>query len=164
MYVWAIFHCTCVSAAKVGSEVRKLAYDGYAPSNIIGIDIFPNFITAGYDLYRDNDTTPVRFIAADIFTAPAAFEQPALSTSETALDQMIGLGDLQGTLTHVGAMLVFHLFDEQSQYEIAKRIVAMLKRETGAVVFGAQSGLEHARQLKDPTSWKCVTSRNLVGG
>lgn len=142
--------------------MRKLAYDGYAPSNIIGIDIFPNFITAGHDLYRDHDTTPIRFIAADIFTAPTSFERPAPSASETALNQVIGLGDLQGTLTHVSTMLVFHLFDEQSQYELAKRIVAMLKREPGAVVFGRQGGFEHARQLKDPVSWKCVTSHNLA--
>lgn len=138
----------------MGSEIRKLAYDGYPASNIIGIDLIPQFISGGFKLYRDRDTTPIHFIAANILTASSTFEPLEPSSLPFVLKQVTTLQELKGTITHISIIRMFNLFDEETQYEIAKRLAILLKREKGAIIFGKQGGFAQARKIEDPAQWK----------
>lgn len=138
----------------MGSEIRKLAYDGYPASNIIGVDLIQEFISGGFKLYRDRDTTPISFIAADILTASSTFEPLQPSSLSFVLKQATTLQELKGTITHICVIRMFNLFDEETQYEIAKRLAVFLKREKGAIVFGQQGGFAQARKFEDPVQWK----------
>ncbi|KDQ57217.1 hypothetical protein JAAARDRAFT_131509 [Jaapia argillacea MUCL 33604] len=148
----------------MGTDVRKLALDGYPARNILGCDLREEYITLGYKLFQDRKKSEIRFLAADIFDVPLTHKPSnADPTSATQLAQ------LQGSLTHVYTGALFHLFDEATQYAIAARVGVLLKREKGAVVFGRHQGLEDAGMIDDhmkrtryghsPTSWPLLWKR-----
>ena len=59
------------------------------------------------------------------------------------------LTQLRGKLTHIYAGALFHLFDEAVQRALAFRLALLLKRDTGAVIFGRHQGLEEAGMIDD---------------
>lgn len=131
----------------MGTDVRKLAYDGYPASQILGCDLRREYIDAGYKLYRDADSCPIHFFTSDIFTVPLSFSPPR--SEGVNISEVTELAQLQGAVTHIYTGALFHLFDEQTQYAIALRIAALLRREPGAGVFGRHSGLEEAGMIDD---------------
>ncbi|GJJ14392.1 hypothetical protein Clacol_008656 [Clathrus columnatus] len=145
----------------VGSDVRKLALDGYPPSNIIGCDLRSTYIDLGHELYQDSsETCRIRFITGDMFDIPLnTVEVEYREVSEiTTLVQLIG----RVKYLYVGA--VFHLFDENTQLAIAQRLARLVSREEGVVIFGRHQGSEIPTLLHDhlgrkrfghnPESWR----------
>jgi hypothetical protein len=130
----------------VGTDVRKLARDGYLASNILGCDLRQAFIDLGFSLYQDKATNKINFFVSDIFDVPIT--APSTPTDLPA-SEITELAQLHGKLTHVYTGALFHLFDESTQYAIALRIAMLLKRDTGAIVFGRHQGLEKAGSLAD---------------
>ncbi|KAG1177670.1 hypothetical protein G6F70_001384 [Rhizopus microsporus] len=51
-----------------GTDLRKLYIDGYPKSYLIGVDVDPAYIQCGFQLFKDMDTCPIKFIVADLFT------------------------------------------------------------------------------------------------
>lgn len=139
----------------MGNDVRKLAFDGYPGSNILGTDIFPAYLDAGHLFYNDKDTCPIKFLRADIFECPVSFEQR--EDAELApLSQTKDLSQLRGSMTHVYTSSVFHLFDEATQYQLALRLASLLKRVPGAIIFGRHQGLQEEGKISDPPGMRSV--------
>lgn len=131
----------------VGTDVRKLAYDGYPASNIFGCDLRAEYIELGYKLYADRNSTPVRFFTADMFSIPIDFSP---SNADVRPETKIAeLSQLRGKITHLYTGALFHLFDSPTQYAIALRLAALLTRQRGAVIFGRHQGLEHEGMIDD---------------
>lgn len=136
----------------VGTDARKLVYDGYPGANIVGIDIVQRYMDIGHELYNDADTCAIHFLDADPFKLPADTCDNALG--DTPLSQVTDLSQLRGSVTHVYAGALFHLFSEQKQYDLAYRLALLLKVRPGAAVFGRHEGFQEARKIDDPSQWK----------
>lgn len=132
----------------MGCDVRKLVWDGYPGSKVLGTDLLQDYLDLGHKFFKDAEITPIRFVSADVLSLPLSFEKPEapiLSTSEVT-----DLVQLRGSVTHVYTGAVFHLFDEPTQYEFALRLAMLSTRQSGAVIFGRHQGLNEAGMIPDP--------------
>jgi len=145
----------------MGTDARRIVFDGYPASNVIGSDLRQSFIDQGHELYQDANNCKINFFSADMFDIPA---HPTFPPSTTPLSDVTSFVELQNRVTHMYTALLFHLFDEASQHEIAIRVATLLKRESGAVIFGRHQGTAKEsvitdnffrdRFLHSPESWK----------
>lgn len=97
-------------------------YDGVDSSHCYGSDLRLDFMELGYDLFRDRGSLRSKFIPADIF------------------DDDSPLNELDGKVDIIGASSFFHLFDYEKQKTVARRIVKLMKPQTGSLVVGKQVG------------------------
>ncbi|KAF2817656.1 uncharacterized protein BDZ99DRAFT_21264 [Mytilinidion resinicola] len=109
-----------------GQDIRKLVYDGAPSENLYGADLEMRFMKLGYELFLDKETLKTKFIASDIFDPEADIKQ---------LDNSIDI---------VHASSFFHLFDWKQQFQAAKRIVEILKKEPGALIIGRHLGADES--------------------
>ena len=132
----------------MGTDVRKLAADGYPASNTYACDLRQEFIDCGHALYQDSTTCKIHFFTSDIFKMPV-----------TASDSSVNLGtpgavarleQLAGRVTHCYIGAVFHLFDEHTQYVLATRIAGLVKHAPGTIIFGRHEGREEAGMIENP--------------
>ena len=110
--------------------------DGYPAENVYAADLRQEFIDFGHQLYDDTSTTKIHFFADDVFRIP--YPPPAPPKEIPA--QVTDLAQLQGHVNHVYAGALFHLFDEETQYDLALRIVSLVKRVPGTTIYGRQMG------------------------
>ncbi|KAI1798158.1 hypothetical protein LXA43DRAFT_968581 [Ganoderma leucocontextum] len=146
----------------MGTDVRKLVSDGYPASNIIGCDLRPQYFAFGYELFGDADRCPIRFFAGNIFDLSdiAAPLDIAQETKPPDLASVTNLSQLRGTLTHIYTGALFHLFDEETQYGLALRLVVLLKRFPGAVEAGKiDDHLGRNRYGHSEASWPVMWKR-----
>ncbi|EIN11105.1 hypothetical protein PUNSTDRAFT_125638 [Punctularia strigosozonata HHB-11173 SS5] len=157
----------------MGSDVRCLVQDGYPASNVLATDLHQEYINLGHKLYEDANSCNIRFFASDILEL--SLDSPSL-TSAVALSDVTNLAQLRNRLVHVYTGALFHLFDEPTQYAMALRVALLLKRDTGAIIFGRHQGREEEGLIPDhmsrvryghsPESWKKLWKRvfgNLEG-
>lgn len=130
----------------VGTDVRRLVFDGYPASNVLGCDLRQSYIDQGHELYRDADTCGIRFFTSDVFDIPV---RQAAVTNALPLSDVTAFSELQNRVTHLYTALLFHLFDEASQYAIAIRVATLLRRQSGAVIFGRHQGMPRASLITD---------------
>ncbi|KAF2428676.1 hypothetical protein EJ08DRAFT_592157 [Tothia fuscella] len=107
-----------------GQEIRQLVSDGVPSENLYGADLREDFMAMGYDLFDDRKTLRTKFIAADVF------------------DDNSDLNQLYGEISMVYTGSFFHLFHYDEQVAVAKRIIQILKPETGVTIIGRQMGNE----------------------
>ncbi|TFK84974.1 hypothetical protein K466DRAFT_552778 [Polyporus arcularius HHB13444] len=131
----------------MGTDVRKLAYDGYPASHILGCDLREEYIELGYALFRDKETCPIRFFASNVFDLPTSPPPPRSDALDIAT--VSDLSHLYGSLTHIYTGALFHLFDKESQRGLAVRLARLLKREPGAIIFGRHQGLDNEGYIDD---------------
>lgn len=113
------------------AELRVLAHAGAPSSQLIGADLHSEFISCGYDLFRDRDSFTGRFIVGDILTpSPSPFDQ------------------LHHAVDMIWAGSFLHLFGWDRQIEVCIKIVAMMKPRPGGVVFGRQAGNIHPGEVE----------------
>lgn len=124
----------------MGTDVRKLVKDGYPAQNVFGSDLRQEFLDVGYDLYGDKESCGITFFSCDVLSAPAHPEAPAPSSS---------LAGLRGHISHIYTGSLFHLFDASTQFAIALRVVTLLKRDPGAIIFGRHRGSQRAGDIHD---------------
>ncbi|UKZ78342.1 hypothetical protein TrVFT333_006079 [Trichoderma virens FT-333] len=137
-----------------GQEIRKLVHDGAPSVNTYGSDLWGEYLSMGYELFKDKDRLQTTFIAADIF------------------DDSSPLAKLSGQMNIIYVGDFFHLFSLEEQEEIAVRIVHLLAPQPGSLIIGRQSGGETAleysragdmsgrRQFQhNPQSWKQLWDR-----
>lgn len=136
----------------VGTDVRKLVFDGYVATNILGCDLRQEFIDLGYDLYQDRDTCSIRFFTDDLFSVALTVETPSVSPD---LSQVTKLSELVGRIDHFYLGALFHLYDEEGQFAIALIVGKLLRREKGSIVFGRHQGFE-VEGLVDDHLGRCV--------
>lgn len=109
-----------------GVDLRKLILDGYPAKNTHGVDIYDWSIVSSKLFTK---STPTKFLVEDIF-APEYLE----GNSE--------LSQLKGSINHIFLGSVFHLFEEEQQIDLARRISRLWKRDNGkGVIFGLQRGM-----------------------
>jgi SAM-dependent methyltransferase len=120
----------------VGQDLRKLVYDGAPSQNLFGCDIFPQYESVGYELFRDRETFQNRFITADLFD----------TTSESALMRTKGTWDV------ISIVMFLHVFDRNTQILACTRILQLLSRKPGSMIIGAQTGSTQPEEhvLKPP--------------
>lgn len=118
----------------LGQDIRKLIFDGADPSRIYGSDIVPDFISAGYELFKDEDK-----FARDHFICSA----DVFDRSENN-----DLSALNGRIDILHATAVFHLFSGEQQAAVAERCIKLLRKEPGcrSLVLGAQVGNVEAKE------------------
>lgn len=110
----------------LGQDLRKLIHDGAPPSLLYGSDILPDFISIGYDLFRDISTFPESH-----FLTPA-------DGFDSSPDNVLAALDGKCAIVHASA--VFHLFNYQDQVTLARRVVKLLQPRTGSLIIGQQNG------------------------
>jgi hypothetical protein len=93
------------------------AFDGAPQSSLYGSDLSPDYISLGYELFRDRDSFAATFIPSDIFNAEAPVNQ-----------------QLAGQLSIIHASSLFHLFDTATQKKLGCRVVALLRPQAGSLV------------------------------
>ncbi|MCJ1395292.1 hypothetical protein MMC18_008176 [Xylographa bjoerkii] len=113
----------------LGQDLRKLVYDGIPASQLHGSDLFAEFETAGYALWRDKEKFHDRFIAADIFATRGP------------------LVDTEGTWDVISIFLFLHVWDLVDQKRACKRILRLLKPRPGSWIIGAQSGSANPKHM-----------------
>ncbi|KAM0261114.1 hypothetical protein ACHAQJ_002376 [Trichoderma viride] len=135
-------------------EIRKLVHDGAPSVNTYGSDLWGEFLSIGYDLFRDKDRLQTTFIAADIFDDSS----PLIKLSR------------QMNIIYVGDF--FHLFNLEEQEKAANRVAQLLVPQPGSLIIGRQSGSETAGEYSragdtsgkrhfqhNPQSWKELWER-----
>ena len=132
----------------MGTDVRKLALDGYPGQNIIACDLRDDYIKIGFKLFGDITTCPITFIKGDIFSVSSSPPE-ASAASISSLRNIQDLSQLKGRLTHIYAGALFHLFNEETQFAIAVRLATLVKRAPGSIIFGRHQGREEAGVIDD---------------
>ncbi|RUS16719.1 hypothetical protein BC937DRAFT_90872 [Endogone sp. FLAS-F59071] len=88
-----------------GTDIRQLIFDGYPAEDITGIELRPEFIQLGHELFKDTPATfPSTIIIGDILD-PAQLS-PTTTNPPAPLDHLKGQFDF----IYIGCIL--HLFDE----------------------------------------------------
>lgn len=105
-----------------GQEIRKLVFDGAPSVNTYGSDLWGDFLSIGYELFKDKDRLKTTFIAADVF------------------DDSSPLTTLAGRMNIIYTGAFFHLFNLEDQEKIALRIIQLLVPQPGSLITGRQSG------------------------
>ncbi|KAL4250087.1 hypothetical protein ABKN59_005977 [Abortiporus biennis] len=158
-----------------GNDVRKIVADGFPTQQTIASDLREEFWTLGHKLFRSTPGTfPVPFIKGDVFDpgflAPSSIFFSPPTTRLPPLSALTTLTPLQGRLSAIHASSFFHLFNEEKQAELARKMATLLSPEPGSVIFGGHGGkpdkgirLEVYRDLKvvqeipmfchSPSSW-----------
>lgn len=117
----------------LGSDLRRLAFDGARTENMYGIDIVSHW-DVGFNLYRDKNSFKAHFIEANMLSVD---ENPALR-------------ELKGTADIVSVSAVLHQWDWRNQVEGAKR-VALFTKGPGSLVVGYQIGNVEGKELINKT-------------
>ncbi|KAI4212290.1 MAG: hypothetical protein LQ351_005003 [Letrouitia transgressa] len=127
----------------LGQDVRKLVHDGAPARNLYGTDLKPGFLDLGYELFNDKNTLNAHFFVADVLTED-------------------GWSEVEGQMDFVHASSLLHLFDWETQIGICKRIVRLLRPQTGSTVFGRMTGNQKARSVQHQTVFGAAWRHNEV--
>ena len=88
------------------------------------------------------ETFPVKFLAGDAFDdAHLSLTTPILSGSLPPVASVNILTELRGRISVIHASALFHLFSEEKQFELGKRLAALLDPRPGTVIFGSHGGM-----------------------
>jgi hypothetical protein len=99
----------------------------------------------GHKLFRTTpESYPAKFLAGDAFddahlcpTAPVPSGPPSSIASVKSLTELRG----HISVIHASSLFhLFHLFGEEKQFELAKRVASLLDPRPGSIIFGAQGG------------------------
>ncbi|KAB8259456.1 hypothetical protein BDV32DRAFT_138809 [Aspergillus pseudonomiae] len=116
-----------------GQELRLLTYRGARSETLYGVDLRPEFIDLGYDLFKDRNTLKSHFITADILA-----------------DEPLAISQLSGSINIVHASFLFHLFNWDQQVLIAKQALALLCARPDSLIIGQNIGHQ------DPNKFSAV--------
>ncbi|GAB1194174.1 hypothetical protein APSETT444_003415 [Aspergillus pseudonomiae] len=112
----------------LGQDIRRLAYDGAPPENLVGLDLRKEVVELGYDLFKDGDTLKARFIVQDLLQDTPLFRE------------------MIGNIEIINSGLFMHLWNWAGQVRIGRRMVELLTHQGGLVTgvhFGGQdSGIK----------------------
>ena len=125
----------------MGQDLRKLVFDGAPSEKLYASDVFPQYESLSYDLWRDRETFPHHFLADDVLANNEDFLKGALMTK---------LGPGQTDIIAINMFL--HLFDYENQLKVATRILRLLSHRPGSLILGSQAGVRPPMEqpLKPP--------------
>ncbi|TFK50835.1 hypothetical protein OE88DRAFT_1712786 [Heliocybe sulcata] len=131
-----------------GNDVRKAVADGYPVDKVIASDLRSEFWDLGHELFRSTpETFSVPFIQGDVFDsaflARAQISYAPSSNRAPVLRSLTTLTPLIGHISAIHASAFFHLFNEEQQLELARRMASLLSPEPGSIIFGSHVGQPH---------------------
>ncbi|KAF5359216.1 hypothetical protein D9756_003134 [Leucocoprinus leucothites] len=141
-----------------GNDLRKVVSDGWPANRAVAFDLHKGFWDYGHELFRSTpETFPAAFIAGDVFDAetlpprePFYVETPPPDPRPAELARLKSLSPLQGHVTVIHASSFFHLFDENKQLELARKVATLLSPDPGSLIFGAHNGVPVKGYRPDP--------------
>ncbi|KAG7086729.1 hypothetical protein E1B28_002662 [Marasmius oreades] len=107
----------------MGSDIRKLIFDGFEAENVLGIDLEKGYFDLGVMMYNEYSKSPFEFREADVLSKDFCRFNPGL---ESGFD-------------FVHSANVIHLFEATRQLQFF-RIMAFLAKP-GGCIWGRQVGL-----------------------
>lgn len=164
----------------VGTDIRKAVIDGWPVNNVLASDLRQGFWDLGHELFKSTPVTfPAAFIAGDVFD-PAMLSLYPLGTTDLTnpppLSSYTSLSPLQHRISAIHASSFFHLFDEEKQLELAKRLSTLLVLQKGSVIFGQhgsrpEKGYRRRRGASEengmfchsPESWEKLWTEEVFG-
>ncbi|PPQ77581.1 hypothetical protein CVT25_011373 [Psilocybe cyanescens] len=173
-----------------GNDVRKAVVDGWPVENVIASDLRQGFWDSGHELFKSTPTSfPAAFIAGDIFESSMLETSDPGSPADTnqqpirPLRNLTSLTPLKHQISAIHASSFFHLFSEERQLELAKRLASLLLPEKGSIVFGQHGSRpekgfrmeairkekdtdqvrEHAMFCHSPDSWVKLWTEGIFG-
>ncbi|KAF8589971.1 hypothetical protein K439DRAFT_1628186 [Ramaria rubella] len=128
-----------------GHDIRAIVADGFPIENVLGLDLKRELWEIGNKLFNSNSTSfSVPFIAGNIFDNRVIdMESPVPLSSQTPSlhDLKDSLNSLRGHVSVIHISMVFHLFSEEKQLELAHRLKTLLSPLPGSIIFGHHIGL-----------------------
>jgi hypothetical protein len=106
----------------------------------------PAFWEYGHRLFKTNpESFKASFVAGDVFDPKMIkprnpFYEPPSTPRPQNLQLLNSLAPVQGHVSVIYASLFFHLFYEDEQITLAKRLASLLSPEPGSVICGWQVG------------------------
>ena len=160
-------HNLCTLSRLVGNDTRKAVADGWPVQNVIASDLRQGLSVAssllgtfsiltrstafwdfGHELFKTTpETFPAAFLAGDVFdpaflSSREPFSELPTTPRPVDLGSLTSLIPLQGHVSAIFAGSFFHLFVEEGQLELARRLAALLSPLPGSVIFGIHIGLQ----------------------
>jgi hypothetical protein len=101
------------------------------------------FWDLGHKLFRTTpETFPVKFLAGDVFDdANLSLTAPVPSGPPPPIASASTLTELRGRISVIHVSSLFHLFNEEKQFELGKRLAALLDPRPGSIIFGSHGGM-----------------------
>ena len=99
------------------------------------------FWDLGHKLFKTTpETYPAKFLVGDMFDdAHLSPTTPVPSGPQPPVASVNSLTELRGHTSVIYASALFHLFDEEKQLELGKRLAALLDPRPGSIIFGSHS-------------------------
>lgn len=132
----------------MGTDLRQLILEGFEPKNLYGLDISQELIDYGFDLFMDKDNEKggkgMNWICANIYNNDSLHvdyidKVPDLEAAKSGPVQDIN--EYKGKFDIISAGAVFHLFKEEEQADLAKRLSLLLSEKKESTIFGHHVGL-----------------------
>ena len=101
------------------------------------------FWDLGHKLFRTTpETYPAKFLAGDAFDdAHLSLTAPVPSGPPPPVASVNTLTELREHISAIHASSFFHIFNEEKQFELCKRLGALLDPRPGSIIFGSHSGM-----------------------
>ncbi|KAJ3818126.1 hypothetical protein F5880DRAFT_1601367 [Lentinula raphanica] len=164
------------AAIVVGNDVRKAVQDGFPVENTLATDLrrgmrlfgsysFVELISPasglwdlGHEMFRSTPQTfPTPFVEGDILNpeflmpvVPFTKENPP-TTSAPFLSTVTSVNALHGHVSAIFTGAFFHLFNEEQQELIARKLAGVLSPEPGSLILGVQGGISLSKGIWGPT-------------
>jgi len=123
VWFWAVVACT--RRAKITFYLGKGFWD------------------LGHKLFRTTpETFSAKFLGGDAFDdAHLSLTAPVPSGPPPPVASVNTLTELRGHISVIHASAFFHLFNEEKQFELCKRLAALLDPRPGSIIFGSHGGM-----------------------
>ena len=101
------------------------------------------FWDLGHKLFRSTpETFPAKFLAGDAFDdSHLSLTTPVPSRPPPPVASVNSLTGLRGHISAIHASSLFHLFDEEKQLELGKRLATLLDPRPGSIIFGSHGSM-----------------------
>jgi SAM-dependent methyltransferase len=120
-----------------GQDLRRLVVDGAPSTSVLGLELRPEFISLGYELFADGS-----YFSGEMIVGDALDDSP-----NGAAAILRGKVDI----VHIASFL--HLFDWDGQIKAGVRLVEFIKPDAAnALVLGRQLGSSQPKERKNPAN------------
>ncbi|KAB8070462.1 hypothetical protein BDV29DRAFT_160409 [Aspergillus leporis] len=114
----------------LGQDIRRLVYDHAPADRLIGMDIIPEYVQLGYQLFHDDETRlKSQFLVQDFF----------VDTHE--------LDGIKQRIMVMNSGYFLHLWNWDKQLQAAKRMIQLMAPKTRAVITGVHFGRDEVSGL-----------------
>lgn len=107
----------------LGQDIRRLVYDHAPADRLIGMDIIPEYVQLGYQLFHDDEIKlQSQFLVQDFFV------------------DTLRLNSIKQRIMVMNSGYFMHLWDWNKQLQTAKRMINLMAPKRGAVITGVHFG------------------------